>query len=97
MFVAGLDRREGDSMVLFGTIQSLYNKFHELVPPPPPDLIVIDEARASPHTSTHQRTYCRPQLATPKPVPVEYQAYVGVTVRRRISCHKTRIQCTKSS
>ena len=48
MYNAALGLREASGMVIFGTIQSMYNKFHELVPPPPPDLLIIDEAHLVP-------------------------------------------------
>ena len=52
IFSAGLGRREADSMVLFATIQTVYNKIGELVPPPAPDLLVIDEAHLVPRTGS---------------------------------------------
>jgi DNA repair protein RadD len=48
VYSAGLGRRDASSMVLFGTIQTLYNKIGELVPPPAPDLLIIDEAHLVP-------------------------------------------------
>jgi hypothetical protein len=47
MYNAALGLREASGMVIFGTIQSMYNKFHELVPPPP-DLLIMDEAHHGP-------------------------------------------------
>lgn len=44
VYVAGLNLREARSMVLFCTIQSVYNRFDEITPPPA-DLIIIDEVR----------------------------------------------------
>ena len=43
IYSAGSGQRDTNSMVLFGTIQSLYQRFEELIPPPAPDLILIDE------------------------------------------------------
>lgn len=48
IYSAGLGRRDASSMVLFGTIQTMYNKIGELVPPPAPDLLIIDEAHLVP-------------------------------------------------
>lgn len=48
IYNAALKRKEAKGMVIFGTIQSMYNKFEELVPPPPPDLLIVDEAHLIP-------------------------------------------------
>lgn len=50
IYSAGLGRREAHAMVLFGTIQTLFNKLDELMPPPPPDLLIIDEAHLVPRS-----------------------------------------------
>ena len=54
VYQAALNKREGRAQVVFASIQSLYNNFDELVPPPSPDLILIDEAHLVPRRANKE-------------------------------------------